>query len=196
MDSDSPGPEGSSRAVPHVLVRGWRSRSGHTGDGVAELKQRNGAGGDPRHRGTQTHSCHRPHGGKRESLPDSVTPTWKSCEQGRFFFQRLRHDFFCQLFIFKLLNFMLPFCGQCSGTAAEQEKGLVCWPWCAGVRRSCAPQAPLRSRTHVVFPVVKPSGAQHPRAWRRSSPWGQGADLGIMAIGRMLRTSNLLNIKS
>lgn len=66
MGSNCLGPEGSTRAGPRV-----RSCSGCSGADFAELEQRDGAGGSPKNRGKQTHSCHQPHGRKQESLLDS-----------------------------------------------------------------------------------------------------------------------------
>lgn len=173
---DSPGPEGSGRAVPHLLVRGWRSRSGHAGGDFAELEQRNGAGGDPKHRGTQTRSCHRPRGGKRESLPDSANTYLEKLQRRRIFLSKTQARFLLSSpFVFKLLNLFLALRGQRGGTAAKQDKGPACWPWRAGPGMLLSlPSPPLRSCTCVVFPVVKPSGTRCPPARRRAGPRGQG----------------------
>lgn len=91
------GPESSTRAVPHSLVQGWRSCSGCTGGDFAELEQRDGAGGDPKHRGTQTHSCHQPHGRKRESLLDSPSTYLEKLRTRWIFLSKTGAQFLCHL---------------------------------------------------------------------------------------------------
>lgn len=56
------------------------------------------------------------------------------------------------------------------------------------------PKPFLHSCTHVVFPVVKPSGAQHTLAWRRARGQSRHWDNGNQKNAE--RTSNLLNIKN
>lgn len=47
----------------------------------------------------------------------------------------------------------------------------MCWSGNTGPSMLMTSKPILQSCTHVVFPVVKPSGAQHTLAWRRA--WGQ-----------------------
>lgn len=157
-----------SRAVPHLLVQGQRSCSGRAGGDFAELEWRNGAGGDLKHRQTQAHSCHQPHGRKWESLLDSPDTYSEKLRTKRIFlFKTWARYLLSSLFIFKLL-----LRGQCGGAVAEQ-KGRCAGPGCS-LAHSRPPESTLQSCTRVVFPVVKLSGAQRPLARRRAGPRGQG----------------------
>lgn len=167
------GPEGSTRAGPHFMVQGWRSCSGCTGGDFAELKQRDGAGGDPEHRGTQAHSCHQPHGRKQESLLDSPSTYLEKLRTRWIFLSKTGAKFLCHL----CHNFQAPqplapppgaVWWEC-GPAGEGASMLLWAYWSQYAHTGPSMLKPiLQSCTHVVFPVVKPSGAQHTLAWRRA----------------------------
>lgn len=130
MGSNCLGPEGSTRAVPHLLLWGWSwsSHSGCTGGDFAELEQKDGAGGDPKRRGTQTHSCHQPHGRKQESLLDSPSTYLEKLKTRWIFLTKTGAQF--------LLSSLTSFSSSSGSASMGSMVGL--WPsrrrgWCAGL---------------------------------------------------------------
>lgn len=136
--------------------------------------------------GTPTRSCHQPHGSKQESLPNSPDTYLEKLQTRWHFLSKTWARFLLSsLFIFKLLNPFLPLCGQCGGTAAKQEKGPACWPRRAP-RHAAVPPKPSLA-------ILYTRGVSCGKAeWRPVSPGTEESrdqvDVGITAIGRMLRT--------
>lgn len=129
MGSNSSGPTGSSRAVPHLLMQGWRSVSVHAGGDFAELEQRNGSGGDPRHRGTQAHSCHQLRDRKQESLLDYPDAYLEKLRTRWIFLSETQAQFLLSSpLVFKLLNLLLHW--------PSRRRG-----WCAAPSALLSPQA-------------------------------------------------------